>query len=686
MKLVRIVVLALGAVALQQPQQQPTFKSRVDLVQVNVVAVDATGKHIYGLKASDFTLLDRGKPQIISTFDEVDAEHAPADQTRLRLPAAVRRDVASNHVNEVDRLVVLVIDDLHIYRGRSDKAKEVSRNVVSKLAPGGYMAVLFTSGDKSTEVTDDSSRLVAAVETLKARQSWRRPHPANDNQTPIAIRPEDEGNVALDKVNASQSVKTSDFFDNMEQFKTLQDAARMLRLSPARRKAFVLVTEGVAFNPTGAYEEPAADCSDSLAPCYHWRAVQDMMRFMRRSNVATFVLDPRGKVPTDKLMLENFPAPPGMLATPGGTAADEDQAFRWANPVRQAQDGLTYMAESSGGFAVTDDDDLAGGLTRIVEDLNHYYLLGFYPADPDGPQYRELQVKTSRPGLTLRFRRAYAEIGPPDPPKKGTDPLSALVASALPSSNVPLRLHAIQMPSLAKETRVAFALELTVPQRTTDAASTQRLDDIQYAVFIVDMKKGKVVQQFANTAQVSFKTEGLASRPPDGFRYQILTAFSLPPGTYQVRASALSETLAAGGSVFLPLTVAGSGGAFDVSDLALGYAEGPRLAFARDKTLTPEDSMRLPIEPSLDRVFAAAENIRLFASVVRRDEGEFTATLTIRNAGGKTVLEQKVPVESDGVIDTTLSLKDLASGPYQLRLTVSAGSKKIERELGFAIR
>jgi hypothetical protein len=413
------------------------------------------------------------------------------------------------------------------------------------------------------------------------------------------------------------------------------------------------------------------------------------MRSMRRSNVATYVLDPRGNVPTDKLLLENFPEPlgRGMLATPGGTPADEDQAFRWSNPVRQAQDGLKYMAEASGGFAVTDDDDLSGGLARIAEDLNHYYLLGFYPADSSG-QYRPLEVKTAREGLTLRFRQAYSEIGPPDPPKKDTDPLSALVTSALPSSNVPLRLHAIQMPALAKETRVAFALELTVPPRPTEARTTPVLDDIKYAVFIVDLKKGKVVQSFANTAQVSFKTEGLAQRPPDTFRYQVLTALSLPPGSYQVRASATSETLAAGGSVFLPLTVESAGGRpFDVSDLVLGYAEGPRLAFARDKTLTPEDSMRLPIEPSLDRVFSSAESVRLFASVVRREPGALTATITLRGADGKTALEQKVSLSpEDDVIDTTLAFKDLAAGPYQLRVTVSNGSRKIERELGFAIR
>lgn len=45
--------------------QEPTFRGRVDLVQVDVVAVDQDGNPVLGLKAADFTLLDRKKPQTI---------------------------------------------------------------------------------------------------------------------------------------------------------------------------------------------------------------------------------------------------------------------------------------------------------------------------------------------------------------------------------------------------------------------------------------------------------------------------------------------------------------------------------------------------------------------------------------------------------------------------------------------
>jgi hypothetical protein len=346
------------------------------------------------------------------------------------------------------------------------------------------------------------------------------------------------------------------------------------------------------------------------------------------------------------------------------------------------------MAEASGGFAVTDDDDLAGGLSRIIEDLDHYYLLGFYPADPDGPRYRPLEVKTTREGLTLRFRRAYAEVGPPDPPKKGTDPLAQLVTAALPSSDVPMLLQAIQLPGLTKDTRVAFALELSVPSGRAPARDDRRLDDIRYGLFIADLRSGKVVQQFTNTAQVFGKAEGPANRPPDTYRYQILTALTLPPGNYQVRASVMSDTLAAGGSVFLPLTVGSSSGAAPgLSDLVLGSASGPRSATARDKTMTIDDSVRLPLEPELDRVFTKDDSVRLFASVTRRVLMDLTATVSARTPEGKTVFSEKLQVPvGDDAIDLTLPLSNLAPGSYVLKVHVSDGSHSAEREIGFAIK
>ena len=46
------------------------------------------------------------------------------------------------------------------------------------------------------------------------------------------------------------------------------------------------------------------------------------------------------------------------------------------------------MAQQTGGFAVLNTNDLAGGLARIVDDTRGYYLLGF-----------ETLIPRTRPGI-----------------------------------------------------------------------------------------------------------------------------------------------------------------------------------------------------------------------------------------------------------------------------------------------
>src|SRR5687767_111890 len=155
---------------LAQGPQPPTFRARADLVQVDVVVVDANGEPVRGLKAADFALFDRKQRQAIVNFDEVShARPAAATGAAVRLPL-VAQDVSSNQTVQSGRLVVMVIDDLHIYKERTTRAREIATRVLEDLGHQSSMAVLFTSGEHSTQVTQDRVRLAAAVGTLKGRQ------------------------------------------------------------------------------------------------------------------------------------------------------------------------------------------------------------------------------------------------------------------------------------------------------------------------------------------------------------------------------------------------------------------------------------------------------------------------------------------------------------------------------------
>ena len=87
----------------------------------------------------------------------------------------------------------------------------------------------------------------------------------------------------------------------------------------------------------------------------------------------------------------------GALGTPGpgsgaigSPAADVNAALGAKMRVRQVHDdrraSLESMARRTGGFAVANTNDLAGGLRRIVEDTRGYYLIGFDSAADPGPE------------------------------------------------------------------------------------------------------------------------------------------------------------------------------------------------------------------------------------------------------------------------------------------------------------
>jgi VWFA-related protein len=71
---------------------------------------------------------------------------------------------------------------------------------------------------------------------------------------------------------------------------------------------------------------------------------------------------------------------------------------------------LRTMAAATDGYAVLQlySADLGPGLRRIAEDLQAYYLLGYYSTNAalDG-KFREIDVKIPQPGVTLTARRGY---------------------------------------------------------------------------------------------------------------------------------------------------------------------------------------------------------------------------------------------------------------------------------------
>ena len=154
---------ALGAVAstgvpdrpADQQNQPPTFRARVDLVEIDLVATDAAGRRVLDLQKDELQVLEGGKLR----------ENASLALVNLPLPAPhppYAQDVASNTATDNGRLFFLILDDVHTLRERSDAVKAVARRFVERLSPGDQVAVawvgLGNAGARSSPRTTPPSR------------------------------------------------------------------------------------------------------------------------------------------------------------------------------------------------------------------------------------------------------------------------------------------------------------------------------------------------------------------------------------------------------------------------------------------------------------------------------------------------------------------------------------------------
>lgn len=727
--------LLISAVGL--PAQQPTFRSKAELVIVDAVVVDKDGNAVRGLKASDFALVARKKPQIIETFEEVSHERAAGTSQAPALPLTLKLDVASNTTVQSDRLVMVFIDDLRIWRGRTDKAKALAHDIVTKLGNQASMAVVFTSREGSTGITQDRSVLLAAIDGMKARQTFRRPHQGFVKQGVAHVSLDLPIEFKLEAVNTAARASLQDYFDNLQVQESLDDAARMLVQEDRRRKAFVMISEGMdadlsglvggASNPTqmvgpgsnpfGASRSRLDGSSNSdtdLNAETGATSLLGMMSAMQRANIALYAIDPRGKVRAEDMMLESWPPLDCAVCSnpPEPPPAErvknrEDSQFAWGNPVRRAQAGLGFLSEAAGGFAVTDTDDLAGGLSRILEDLDHYYLLGFYPTDTSGWNSMhpvDLTVP-GHPDYKVRFRRGYVPDAP-SPPLKTKDPLAELAAGVMPKGDLPLRLTAMPLPGGGKTASVVVALEVTAPVGAMKEADSKLRDDVRYSVMVVDEKKSKVTRRTGRSATFSMRAQDPSQPAPDTVTYQIPLTIDLEPGRYQLRASAMSKKLDRGGSVYLDITVPDfSKTPLALTTIALGFADGARVPVGRTAArampgivmpIVPPAQARaqnnqnpLPFEPTLGREFAQTDALRVYFEVARTNI-KSTVALEIRVFDANNLpqmgYDRIVEPHDPGQIDLRVPLETLGPGPFTIRV-VGRDSRNVARtEAGFIIK
>ncbi len=131
--------------------------------------------------------------------------------------------------------------------------------------------------------------------------------------------------------------------------------------------------------------------------------VQEVAGRCREANVAVYSLDVRGLVAGLSQ----------MSAAETGVPNYAELAVMQMEETDLVSAGSEGLAIDTGGFAVKNTNDLAGGASRVADESRVYYLLGYAPPEGKGPRdWRKLKVEVKRPGFKVRARKGYTLRSP----------------------------------------------------------------------------------------------------------------------------------------------------------------------------------------------------------------------------------------------------------------------------------
>ncbi|SPE25539.1 exported hypothetical protein [Acidobacteriia bacterium SbA2] len=285
--------------------------------------------------------------------------------------------------------------------------------------------------------------------------------------------------------------------------------------------------------------------SDGLAlPMNRRDAIDNLISYANRSGVAFYAVDTRGLNIEDPMMrsLSEQERTGGVSSSqrsdPFNAPSEADDIALTAVDNRQL--AMRELAEATGGFAVTDTNEIAAPMQRVMEDMRSHYELAYAPANTIyNGQFRKIEVKVARSHVTVQTRKGYFAL-----PDLNGQPLQQFEAAALSAINAGsaspqpaynLAVMRFRPGQNAVEHQVVVEIPVSGLRLRTDPVT--RKDRAKVAVFaVVRNSSGEVVSKMGRqlTRQVNAKPA-----PSDQIFYA--EPVELPSGHYTVDAAVTDE-------------------------------------------------------------------------------------------------------------------------------------------------
>ena len=162
-----LFVLATVAVSAQEPPQRPTFRSGVDVIEVDVTVIDDDGRPIPDVDASEFTVRVDGDERRV-----VQAQFIWLRPPQESLPPPLESQpifFTTNTEQRRGRLIVIAVDEESILFGEGRHVMRAAGDFIDQLTPLDRVALMALPTGQYIDFTSDLDRVREEVAGMAGR-------------------------------------------------------------------------------------------------------------------------------------------------------------------------------------------------------------------------------------------------------------------------------------------------------------------------------------------------------------------------------------------------------------------------------------------------------------------------------------------------------------------------------------
>ena len=435
-----LLLFAFSAFA-QNPRPTPApdedsdvIKISTSLIQIDVTVTDKKGSIVKDLKPSDFEIFENGVRQEIKNFSFISSIKTE-NEKKKREKNSVPFPRTEIRPEQVRRTIALVVDDLSLsFESVHFVRRALKKFVDEQMQDGDLVAIIRTGANVGAlqQFTSDKRLLYAAIENVRWNSLGKGGISPFKPLGSDGFSEEEEENEESSQTGSNDP----DAFRNeiliSGSLGTLRYIIEGMSEMPGR-KSVLYLSDGFALFSQNA--EGMTEATETL------NAVRRVIDAAYRSSVVIYALDARG------------------LQSAGITAADNVRSaseIDSATSSRRAElfntrEGLVFLAEQTGGFAVTNNNDIVGGFRKVLDDQS-YYLIGYQPDDetfdPKQRRFNKLEVRVNRKDVTVRYRSGFFNVSEekkikPAVAQTPVQQLADALISPFTANDISLRLNAL---------------------------------------------------------------------------------------------------------------------------------------------------------------------------------------------------------------------------------------------------